>query len=167
MRGMLGLLCAAGQSRPAQAAGRCYPCSSQLLTTRTSATQRRAAPGAVRVRQSAACFSFGAGPLCMHSCLYPPALLPITSTPTQRALALALRRLRVFSVEMGAQGRRRFLVTSYPQLWRRYRDMLPQHRHFYEIVRQGWPCHLYFGGLATLSWGTGVQCGPARGDRMV
>eukprot|EP00887_Chlorella_sp_A99_P007573 scaffold28.g7573.t1 len=52
--------------------------------------------------------------------------------------------LRVFSAETGPEGRRRFLVTRYAVLWARYVDMLPQHRHFYEIIREGWPCHLYF-----------------------
>jgi hypothetical protein len=53
------------------------------------------------------------------------------------------RRLRIFSVESGPQGRRRFLATSYAELWRRYRDLPPPHRHHYEIIRQGYPCHLY------------------------
>lgn len=50
------------------------------------------------------------------------------------------------AVEYGAEGKRRFLVASRPEFWRRYRDMLPQHRHYYEIIRQA--CHLYFGGWA-------------------
>ncbi|GAB4817437.1 hypothetical protein N2152v2_004483 [Parachlorella kessleri] len=54
------------------------------------------------------------------------------------------RPLRVFSVESGPEGKRRFMATTYCQLWRRYSDLLPQHRHYYEIIRQGWPCHLYF-----------------------
>ncbi len=69
-----------------------------------------------------------------------------SSRLASHVLSMALRcRLRVFSYETGPQGKRRFLVTSYATLWRRYRDLLPQHRHYYEIIREGWPCHLYFG----------------------
>ena len=52
---------------------------------------------------------------------------------------------RVFSVERGPEGKRSFIVTSYAKFWERYRDMLPQHRHYYEIIRESRPCHLYFG----------------------
>jgi hypothetical protein len=52
-------------------------------------------------------------------------------------------RLRIFSVELASTGTRRFLVTSYIEFWKRYQTMLPHHRHYYEIIRQGWPCHLY------------------------
>ena len=54
---------------------------------------------------------------------------------------------RIFSVELGADGRRCFIVTTYAKFWQRYSGMLPQHRHYYEIIRQDWPCHLYFGAL--------------------
>lgn len=43
--------------------------------------------------------------------------------------AAAGRDPRVFSLECSGDGRRRFLATSYAELWRRYRDLLPQHRH--------------------------------------
>ena len=36
-------------------------------------------------------------------------------------------------------------MTSYEEFWRHYEDALPAHRHFYEIIQEGWPCHLYFG----------------------
>ena len=52
---------------------------------------------------------------------------------------------RVFSVEKGPEGKRSFIVTSSAKFWERYSDMLPQHRHFYEIIRERRPCHLYFG----------------------
>ncbi len=52
---------------------------------------------------------------------------------------------RIFSVERGADGKRSFIVSTYAAFWARYQGMLPQHRHYYEIIRQGWPCHLYFG----------------------
>ncbi|KAL3150700.1 hypothetical protein ABBQ32_000488 [Trebouxia sp. C0010 RCD-2024] len=52
--------------------------------------------------------------------------------------------LRTFSVEHNASGKRSFLVSSYDGFWQRYRDMLPDHRHYYEIVQESYPCHLYF-----------------------
>lgn len=62
---------------------------------------------------------------------------------------------RIFSVERGADGKRSFIVTTYAAFWARYQGMLPQHRHYYEIIRQGWPCHLYFGMIpANLPWPT-------------
>lgn len=51
--------------------------------------------------------------------------------------------LRVFSVELSDTGKRRFLVTTYTEFWKRYKNMIPCHRHYYEIIRQHWPCHLY------------------------
>lgn len=56
---------------------------------------------------------------------------------------------RIFSVERSADGKRSFLVSTYRAFWARYQGMLPQHRHYYEIIRQGWPCHLYFGEAPT------------------
>ena len=56
---------------------------------------------------------------------------------------------RIFSVERGADGKRSFIVSTYAAFWARYQGMLPQHRHYYEIIRQGWPCHLYFGVIPT------------------
>jgi len=53
--------------------------------------------------------------------------------------------LRTFSVELSSSGKRKFLVTSYTELWRRYSAMVPHHRHYYEIIREGSPCHLYLG----------------------
>jgi hypothetical protein len=29
-------------------------------------------------------------------------------------------------------------------LWRRYCNIPAEHRHFYEVIRAGQPCHLYF-----------------------
>lgn len=52
---------------------------------------------------------------------------------------------RTFSVEHDASGKRSFLVSSYDGFWHRYRDMLPDHRHYYEIIQDSYPCHLYFG----------------------
>ena len=54
-------------------------------------------------------------------------------------------------MERGADGKRSFLVTTYAAFWARYQGMLPQHRHYYEIIRQNWPCHLYFGASPFVS----------------
>jgi hypothetical protein len=69
--------------------------------------------------------------------------------PTQRAAFdfadgrdPAGARLRVFSRE-DADGRRRFLTTSYAELWRRYAALPPAARHYYEIIRERRPCHFY------------------------
>lgn len=53
--------------------------------------------------------------------------------------------LRTFSLQMTLSGTRKFLITSYIELWSRYALMPPRCRHFYEIVRENKPCHLYFG----------------------
>ena len=58
--------------------------------------------------------------------------------------ALALCSCRVLSVETGNKGARQFIATTYQEFWARYRR-LESGRHYYEIVREGWPCHLYFG----------------------
>jgi DNA-directed primase/polymerase protein len=52
--------------------------------------------------------------------------------------------LRVFSQELESNGSRKFLVSSYVEFWRRYKDIPEKFRHFYEIIREGWPCHAYF-----------------------
>ena len=51
----------------------------------------------------------------------------------------------IFAVEFNQQGSRNFVVSTHEGFWRRYQAMLPQHRHCYEIIREGEPCHLYFG----------------------
>ena len=53
---------------------------------------------------------------------------------------------RIFSVE-ALGGGRKFIATAYAEFWRRYSAMPPALRHHYEIVREGSPCHLYFGAL--------------------
>lgn len=53
-------------------------------------------------------------------------------------------RRSVFSAER-LGGARTFLVATPGEFWRRCCDALPQHRHFYEIIRHAAPCHLYFG----------------------
>lgn len=55
-----------------------------------------------------------------------------------------LERTRVWSMETSGDGKRRFLVSTVTNFYRRYSDMLPHHRHYYEIIREGQPCHIYF-----------------------
>jgi DNA-directed primase/polymerase protein len=52
--------------------------------------------------------------------------------------------LSVFARELSADGKRRFLVTTTQEFWKRYKDMSPPHRLYYEIIREGCPCHMYF-----------------------
>ncbi|KAI8928152.1 hypothetical protein BC831DRAFT_449432 [Entophlyctis helioformis] len=54
--------------------------------------------------------------------------------------------LRLFSFEddAAAPGRRKFLVTTIEDFWHRYRDMAPARRHYYEMLLEGCPAHLYF-----------------------
>lgn len=43
-----------------------------------------------------------------------------------------------------APGGRRFLLCSFSQFWARYLRLDLRDRHFYEIIRESTPCHLYF-----------------------
>ncbi|DBB12653.1 hypothetical protein WJX82_001501 [Trebouxia sp. C0006] len=52
--------------------------------------------------------------------------------------------LKTFSVEHDSTGRRSFLVSTHDGFWKRYQDMLPDHRHYYEIIQESCSCHLYF-----------------------
>ena len=52
--------------------------------------------------------------------------------------------LKTFSQELESNGSRKFLVSSYVEFWRRYKDIPQIFRHFYEIIREGLPCHAYF-----------------------
>lgn len=67
----------------------------------------------------------------------------------QRTLALpqakAATMRRIFSYEHDSTGKRSFIVTTYKKFWQRYQEILPDHRHHYEIIQEGMPCHLYFG----------------------
>lgn len=57
---------------------------------------------------------------------------------------------RIFSWEKDKTGKRSFIVTSYEEFWRQYQESIPAHRHYYEIIQEGWPCHLYFGTASSL-----------------
>ncbi|XP_051142454.1 uncharacterized protein LOC127259282 isoform X2 [Andrographis paniculata] len=50
----------------------------------------------------------------------------------------------VFSYQDHMNGQRRFLVSTYKEFWRRYKEMNPKFRHHYEVIQEGFPCHLYF-----------------------
>lgn len=56
--------------------------------------------------------------------------------------------LRIWAYEIDGKGRRKFVVASYESFWRWYRRCLrrtPTPRlHFYEIIREGSACKLYF-----------------------
>ena len=53
---------------------------------------------------------------------------------------------QVWSVEHDEQfsGKRSYIVASRDAFWRRYRRMMARDRHYYEIIRDSRPCHLYF-----------------------
>ncbi|XP_050140860.1 uncharacterized protein LOC126616732 isoform X11 [Malus sylvestris] len=52
--------------------------------------------------------------------------------------------VHVFSYQDHYSGQRRFLVSTYNDFWRRYKNMNPKFRHHYEVIQEGLPCHLYF-----------------------
>jgi hypothetical protein len=73
-------------------------------------------------------------------------------------------------------GGRKFIATTYAEFWRRYSALPPALRHHYEIVRQGSPCHLYFGAphgdlvlWTNASWSTAdtAAAEPNRGEEWV
>ena len=50
----------------------------------------------------------------------------------------------IWSLELDSSGRRSYMVASKSDFWRRYKQLPPTHRHYYELIREGRPCHLYF-----------------------
>ncbi|XP_071934157.1 uncharacterized protein [Coffea arabica] len=50
----------------------------------------------------------------------------------------------VFCYQDHANGQRRYLVSTYQEFWKRYKQMNPKFRHHYEVIQEGLPCHLYF-----------------------
>uniref|UniRef100_A0A1J3HV83 DNA-directed primase/polymerase protein n=1 Tax=Noccaea caerulescens TaxID=107243 RepID=A0A1J3HV83_NOCCA len=52
--------------------------------------------------------------------------------------------VRVFSYQDHFSGQRRFLVSTYEEFWKRYKSMDSRHRHHYEVIQEGLPCHMYF-----------------------
>ena len=57
------------------------------------------------------------------------------------------RKQSCWAEELDASGRRRYVVASLRDFWRRYRklrcDNTQVQRHFYEIIRDRKPCHLH------------------------
>jgi Herpesviridae UL52/UL70 DNA primase len=53
--------------------------------------------------------------------------------------------MHVFAIEYaGNSGARKFVAATYEGFWYHY-CLLPEgDRHHYELVQEGWPCHLYF-----------------------
>jgi len=51
---------------------------------------------------------------------------------------------RVFARELDKKGKRKFFVTTYDECWRRLTRAERTSRHFYEVIREGWLCYLYF-----------------------
>ncbi|KAK7283601.1 hypothetical protein RIF29_13225 [Crotalaria pallida] len=70
--------------------------------------------------------------------------------------------VHVFSYQDHYNGKRRFLVSTYAEFWKRYKSMDPKFRHHYEVIREGLPCHLYF----DLEFNKNANVGKD-GDRMV
>jgi hypothetical protein len=52
--------------------------------------------------------------------------------------------LSIFSEETAAGGIRRFIAATREAMWARVLASPPHARHFYEILREDTPCHLYF-----------------------
>ncbi|XP_054811765.1 uncharacterized protein LOC129312981 isoform X1 [Prosopis cineraria] len=52
--------------------------------------------------------------------------------------------LHIFSYQDHFSGQRRFLVSTYTEFWRRYKNMDSKLRHHYEVIQEGLPCHIYF-----------------------
>ncbi|GLT31227.1 hypothetical protein SLA2020_059780 [Shorea laevis] len=58
--------------------------------------------------------------------------------------AKAHKDVHVFSYQDHFSGQRRFLVSTYKEFWRRYKNLNPKFRHHYEVIQECLPCHLYF-----------------------
>jgi hypothetical protein len=71
----------------------------------------------------------------------PPYLVFHRQAPAFAAADAGPPSLRVFSVETATS--RTYVVTTLPELWRRYRAAGPSGRRHYEILREGAPVHLY------------------------
>ncbi|XP_044467882.1 DNA-directed primase/polymerase protein [Mangifera indica] len=52
--------------------------------------------------------------------------------------------VHIYSYQDHFNGQRRFLVSTYEEFWQRYKIMDPKFRHHYEVIQEGFPCHLYF-----------------------
>ena len=52
--------------------------------------------------------------------------------------------LMLFAEETSSQGQRRFAAAPATTFWLTYSKLEPSQQHWYEVIREGWPCHLYF-----------------------
>jgi hypothetical protein len=43
-----------------------------------------------------------------------------------------------------AKAVRKYVASSYDSMWNRTQRALTNNRHYYEIIREGSPCHIYF-----------------------
>eukprot|EP00698_Gefionella_okellyi_P026312 TRINITY_DN996_c2_g1_i1.p1 TRINITY_DN996_c2_g1~~TRINITY_DN996_c2_g1_i1.p1 ORF type:complete len:502 (-),score=60.13 TRINITY_DN996_c2_g1_i1:432-1937(-) len=50
----------------------------------------------------------------------------------------------IFSKDVNSSGKRTFIATSRRHFWVKYKDLFPHERCYYEVIRNGIPCRLYF-----------------------
>ena len=49
----------------------------------------------------------------------------------------------VWALEQQSNGRRSYIVATRENFWQRYCTLPKSFRHYYELIREGMPCHLY------------------------
>mmetsp|Transcript_14927 Transcript_14927/g.22456 ORF Transcript_14927/g.22456 Transcript_14927/m.22456 type:complete len:392 (-) Transcript_14927:849-2024(-) len=52
--------------------------------------------------------------------------------------------VKLFSFESSLSSKRKFLVTDFSEFVTRYDSLPTSNRHVYEVIREGFPCRLYF-----------------------
>jgi hypothetical protein len=67
-----------------------------------------------------------------------------TTTKGLELSSLSSSSLRLFAYEYGVCGERQFIVSTYADFWDKYINMEKKARHYYEVICEGLPCHLYF-----------------------
>lgn len=72
-----------------------------------------------------------------------PCVVECINCADKAVLDLAKEKLMLFSFETPETGRRKFIVASIWDFWKNYLLIEAKDRHYYEIIRQGQPCHLY------------------------
>jgi hypothetical protein len=53
-------------------------------------------------------------------------------------------RCKIFSYEAPSSGKRLFLLTDISTFFEQFNGIDGEHRHVYELIREGFPCRLYF-----------------------
>jgi hypothetical protein len=153
---------------PAAVAPEPAPLQKEEEGTAAAATTAAAAPstttscgvGAAQQQQPTKSVDSGGGTSSHGGALAPPLELP---RRTQEAI-------RVFCIEKVNERTglfyRNFTATSYAKVWRSYITSRPGTLHWYEVVREGRPCHLYFdlefARSSDQNWNTNVD-----GDALV